>query len=118
MSFKDRLAAARVTIGSMWGASSTHILAGLGSIQSLLFVTQPDLFGNKAIPIALFAVTMTATVLRITCPPAPSIPIDQADRVVRHDDDNAVTIVKATPIDPSICNKVPGQTVADAKAAV
>jgi hypothetical protein len=118
MSFHDRLATTRATIGSMWGASTTHILAGIGSVQSLLMTTDPTLFGNKVIPMALFGVTLTAIFLRVTCPPAPSVPIEQGDQVTVHDGDNAVTIVKAEPItDPAICNKAAGQTVAAAKAA-
>lgn len=89
------LAQTRRFIGSLWGHTTTQLLALLVAVQPVIGATDPTLISSvgwlRWMPLGI---ACGIAVLRVVCPPPPSIPVQPEDRVHIDADNGTIAISK------------------------
>lgn len=91
-----KIAAARRWIGGLWGHTTTQLINALIGIQAALAEYPALVASNQYLVFAPLGIAVAVAILRVLCPPPPSIPVHPEDTVENDATNNQIIITKGS----------------------
>lgn len=102
----------RESIGKIWGATTTLLLAAGAAIDPILQGIDPAILQSAPwLKWVVFGLAIAMALLRVFAPPPPALPIHIDDQVEVDHAAGTVTVTKATAMPANVVTKAAGEKV-------